>query len=131
MPNPENIREHTFDKHPEYINKKGRPISIKKQIRELLQKDGEIAIPKKALKRETPEAFIFKVPTQQAIALKYITAAMGKSNVSFRVIEKLIEIFDGKSVQPVALEKSIFDGYDKDKIEKLSDEIKNAIKDKS
>jgi hypothetical protein len=40
MPNPENIKEHTFDKKPEYINKKGRPPKLIKQVNNELIKKG-------------------------------------------------------------------------------------------
>ena len=53
MPKPENIIGKGFDKHPENINKKGRGISIKNQLKKILLKDGELPIPIRSLRKTT------------------------------------------------------------------------------
>ena len=53
MPFPESVRNTAgFDKHPENINRDGKQQpSIKRQLKELLAKNGEFAIPEKLLLR--------------------------------------------------------------------------------
>ena len=102
MPIPEEVRGTAgFDKHPENINKKGRPISIKNQLKELLVKDGELPIPKSAFIRETDTHYFFKLPTQQALALKLVNMAMAKGANGFQALKLLLETFDGKAAQTI------------------------------
>jgi hypothetical protein len=108
MPIPEAVRGTAgFDKHPENINKKGRPISIKNQLKELLVKDGELPIPKTAFVRETDSHYFFKLPTQQALALKLVNMAMAKGANGFNALKLLLETFEGKAQLSVQSESSV------------------------
>ena len=106
MPIPEDKRNTAgFDKHPENINKKGRGVSIKNQLKEILLKDGELPIPKNQFIRmqtvNDKEYYIFKVPTQDALSLKLLSMAMGKNNNAFQALKLIQEMYDGKSQQSI------------------------------
>jgi len=105
MPKPENIIGKGFDKHPENINRKGQPISIKRQLKELLAKDGELPIAKEQFLRMAEkngkEYYVFKIPTQMAMAIRLTSMAMGKNNNAFQALKLVQEMFDGKSNQPI------------------------------
>jgi len=101
MPKPENIIGKGFDKHPENINKKGRGISIKNQLKEILLKDGELPIPITALVKQTETHYIFKLPTQEALALKLVNTAMSKGTNGFNALKLMLETFDGKAKQEI------------------------------
>ena len=101
MPKPENIIGKGFDKHPENINKKGRGISIKNQLKEILLKDGELPIPITALVKQTETHYIFKLPTQEALALKLVNTAMSKGTNGFNALKLMLETFDGRATQTV------------------------------
>ena len=47
MANYDNIKDKGFDFRPENINRKGQPVSIKNQLKELMLNDGELPIPAK------------------------------------------------------------------------------------
>ena len=99
------INTNVFDKHHENINKKGQPVSIKNQLKDLMLKDGELPIPaknfikKKIIKEE--EYYIFKIPTQNALAARLVTLAMSKNNNGFNALKLLLETFDGKAQQTI------------------------------
>jgi hypothetical protein len=106
MPIPENVRgTGDFRAHPENINRKGRPPSIKKQLKEILQKDGEFAMPEKLLLRtevkEGETYYIFKMPTEKAIANKLISLAMRSNVTGLRAIQMIMEQIDGKPHQSI------------------------------
>jgi hypothetical protein len=101
MPNPENIVGKGFEKHPDRINKKGRPVSIKNQLQKILLKDGELPIPLTALVRTTETHYIFKIPTQEAMALKLVNMAMAKGANGFNALKLMLETFDGKAKQSI------------------------------
>ena len=101
MPKPENIIGKGFDKRPENINKKGRPPSIKNELKSILLKDGELPIPKNALMRETETHYFFKLPTQEALAMKLVSMAMSKNANTFNALKLLLETFDGKAKQEI------------------------------
>lgn len=103
MPIPENVRNTAgFDKHPENINKKGRPPSIKKQLEKIMLKDGELPIPKNQMVRETDTHFIFKIPTEEALALKLVNMAMAKGANGFNALKLMLETFDGRATQTIS-----------------------------
>ena len=102
---PENLRAHTFDKKPESINKKGRPPSIRKQVRQFLAADGSINIPLKDVitfvhdvydsegKLIAPGYVKIKLPKSEALVTKLFSLAMSGRNATavraFEVIQKL------------------------------------------
>lgn len=96
-----------LDKNPDNINKSGRPISIKNQLKELLAKNGELPISSDTFlrmitnKKDGKEYYLFKIPTQDALALKLISLAMSKNTNGFNALKLLLETFDGKANQPI------------------------------
>jgi len=123
MPKPENIAGQGFHTNPERINKKGRPVSIKNELKDILGSDGELPIEKKLLVRETEDNYYFKIPTQQKAALKLVSIAMGKSSNNLRALITLLETFDGKATQTI--DTNIID--ERPIIEVKSDKTKNSI----
>jgi len=102
MANNENLTgTQGLDINPQNINKKGRPVSIKNQLKEILLKDGELPIPITALVRQTETHYIFKLPTQEALALKLVNTAMSKGSNGFNALKLMLETFDGRATQTV------------------------------
>ena len=105
MPNPKNIKGKGFDKKPENINRNGRPISIKNQLKELLLNEGELPIPASSLIKEIEKDgikyYIFKIPTQNALAMRLLSIAMSKNTSGFNALKLLLETFDGRATQPI------------------------------
>ena len=94
------LRTNGFDKRPNDARlSKGRPVSIKKQLQDLLLKDGELPIPVNQLVRQTETHYIFKLPTQQALALKLVNKAMSRGANGFNALKLMLETFDGKAKQ--------------------------------
>ena len=94
-----------FQKNPQNINKKGAPVSIKNQLKELLLNDGELPIPAdqflRMKKSNEKEYYIFKIPTQDALALRLLSIAMSKNTSGFNALKLLLETFDGKATQVI------------------------------
>jgi len=102
MANNENLTgTQGLDINPQNINKKGRPVSIKNQLKKILLKDGELPIPITALVRQTETHYIFKLPTQEALALKLVNTAMSKGTNGFNALKLMLETFDGRATQTV------------------------------
>ena len=102
MANNENLEKaQGFDVHPENINKKGRPPSIKNQLKEILKKDGKFPISKTLLIKETEDNYIFKIPTEQALAFRLSAMAVGGGKDAFKALKLLLETFDGQAKQPI------------------------------
>ena len=94
-----------FQKNPQNINKKGTPISIKNQLKELLLNEGELPIPASSLIKEIEKDgikyYIFKIPTQNALAMRLLSIAMSKNTSGFNALKLLLETFDGRAVQEI------------------------------
>ena len=95
------INTNGFDKNKGNININGRPVSIKKQLKELLLNSGEYSIPVTDLIRKTDTDYIFKIPTQESLALKLLDIAMTKNSNNLNAIKLILETFDGKAKQEV------------------------------
>ena len=90
-----------FDKNPQNINKKGRPPSIRRHLKELLELEGRMVIPALSI-LETRESgdVVISIPNQEKIALKLQQLAMsGKGSVTLRAIKMIIEQLEGKIPQ--------------------------------
>jgi hypothetical protein len=139
MPNFDNIKDKGFDKRPENINRNGAPkkISIRKELETILGSDGVVKYSGKQIveigETEAGEKFVkIKLPTQQALAQKMISIAMGsnKSSNTLRAIIQILEQFDGKPTQNINdisenKETIIFQNVsDKYKIDKYGKSIK-------
>lgn len=86
-------------------NPKGRQVSIKRQLKDLLVKDGAITIPAKQVVKVLDNGDVqIKLPTQQQLAMKLVSWAMSqKGNDSIKAIQMIIDHIDGKAVQPIDL----------------------------
>ncbi len=119
-----------FDKNPQNINRKGTPISIKNQLKQLMVKDGTLPIPKDFLKSEDEKNYYFKLPTQEMLALKLVTTAMGKGKDAFQALKLMLETFDGKPTQPVKQSTDLnINNYSDLTVEELENKL-NDIKTK-
>jgi len=96
-----------FDKNPQNINRKGRPVSLKKRFKELHGDfDGTIWIDKaQTTERTTEDGKVqigLKLNSMDSIILKLDKLiSCGKDNVSLNAIKFLWEQLDGKAKQTV------------------------------
>lgn len=83
----------------------GRKPSIKKQLQELLQANGEITIPKKDVIRVYKNGNVkLKLPTEMQLAMKLNSWALSQRGTdSIKALQLIIESIDGKGIQPVEL----------------------------
>ena len=97
-------KDTTFKARPDFINRKGRPPSIKRKLKELLNSDGNIEIKAKnvVLVKDNGNVVI-RVPTEMQMAMKLQTWAMSNNGSnSLKALQMIMEQFDGKGVQPIA-----------------------------
>ena len=90
--------------------KGGRPVSIRNQLREVLETDGNIVIPaSQVIELRADGAVVLKLPTQMQMAMKLSSWAMSKKGVnSLKAIQMIMEQIDGKPKQTVD-QKIMFD----------------------
>jgi len=83
--------------------KGGRPVSIRNQLKEVLQSDGNIVIPaSQVVELRDDGAVVLKLPTQTQMALKLSAWAMGsKGSESLKAIQMIMEQVDGKPKQTI------------------------------
>lgn len=95
------VNTNGFDKRPEDINKEGRKPSIKRQLIELLESNGELTIqPDDVISIEEDGSVKIKVPTEMQLALKLKQWAMSKrGNDSIKALQIIMEQIDGKANQ--------------------------------
>jgi hypothetical protein len=92
-----------FSKHPENINKHGRPPSIDKQIKEYMSKVGDIVIPAKLVKEVKENGdVIIEGDWKKKITLKLLEYADSKKGYeSLKAIQMIIERVDGRPLQKI------------------------------
>lgn len=85
--------------------KGGRPVSIRNQLKNLLEQDGKITIPANQIEKINEDgSVVMKLPTQDQLAMKLISWAMSKKgNDSIKAIQMVMEQIDGKPKQEVEL----------------------------
>lgn len=90
-----------FEKHPENINKKGRPPSIRNQLKEILLMDGSLKIKKEHVKKINDDGSVeIIMPKKDMVAMKLMQWALSnKGNDSIRAIQLVIEHLEGKPAQ--------------------------------
>jgi len=94
-----------FQKNPQNINKKGAPVSLKKQLVELLELDGKIKIKwDQVVDFKEGIEVVIKVPTQILLMQKLLSHAMSSGNTSIKAIEMLLGYIDGKPQTSVNVE---------------------------
>ena len=83
--------------------KGGRPISIKAQLKDLLESEGNLTIPaKQIISINDDGSVVMKVPTQMQLAMKLQSWAMSKKGGdSLKAIQMIMEQVDGKPKQEV------------------------------
>lgn len=118
-----------FDKRPEDATKGGRKPSIKKQLEELLESEGQIRIESRdVISIGEDGSVILKLPTQMQLAMKLSSWAMSKrGNDSLKAIQMIMEQVDGKGVQPIDIGPNMGHGMQKVKI--IIEEYKRDDKD--
>lgn len=107
-----NRNSNGFDKNPENINYKGRPVSIKGQLKNMLNSDGAITISKEQVKSINADGSVtINLPTQDHLAMKLLEWSISdKGNDSLRAIQIVMEQVDGKpnqKIEQTIKEKSI------------------------
>jgi len=89
--------------------KGGRKPSIRKQLVELMKKDGQITIPSKQIVNLNDDGSVTMVlPTQMQLAMKLTSWAMSsKGGDSIKSIQMIMEQMDGKPKQEI--EQTVID----------------------
>lgn len=95
-----------FDNNPQNINRNGRPVSIRNQLKDLLEAEGNVTMPaNQVVKVNEDGSVILKLPTQMQLAMKLSSWAMSKKgNDSLKAIQMIMEQVDGKPDQKVTMQ---------------------------
>lgn len=95
------VNTNGFDKNPENINRKGQPVSIRNQLKRLLEQEGKITIPANQVHEVKDDGSVVLIlPTQDQLAMKLISWALSKKGVdSIKAIQMVMEQIDGKPKQ--------------------------------
>jgi len=98
-------RTEGFEKHPENINKEGRPLSIRNQIREILAMDGRMTIKKQHVIAINEDGSVdIIMPKKDMVAMKLMQWALStKGNDSIRAIQLIIEHLEGRPAQSLSI----------------------------
>lgn len=119
-----------FDKNPQNINRTGQNVSIKRQLKDLLESDGNITFPaKQVIKVNDDGSVTLKLPTQMQLAMKLSSWAMSKKgNDSLKAIQIIMEYIDGKPNQNIELNNSVTITKDYEKVKnELGEDVVNRI----
>jgi len=83
--------------------KGGRPVSIRNQLKDLLEADGNVTMPSsQVVKIKKDGSVVLKLPTQMQLAMKLSSWAMSKKgNDSLKAIQMIMEQIDGKPKQEI------------------------------
>lgn len=95
------VNTNGFDKNPQ--NRRNKPVSIRAQLKRLLEQDGKITIPATQVYNINDDGSVVLIlPTQDQLAMKVMSWALGKrGNESLKALQMIIEQVDGKVTQPV------------------------------
>ncbi len=96
-------RTEGFEKHPENINRKGPPISIRNQIREILAMDGKMHIKAENIISQNKDGSVhILMPKKDMVAMKVMQLAMtGSGATTIRALQLIIEHLEGRPAQSV------------------------------
>lgn len=101
----DNANTNGFKENPDNINKKGRGISIRQTLRELLEKKGEFFIPKEQIINITDDGVTILIPDDVKLALTLTNWAVSKKGYdSLKAIQLIIEHIDGKPNQAIQID---------------------------
>jgi|AntAceMinimDraft_6_1070360.scaffolds.fasta_scaffold07654_3 hypothetical protein len=83
--------------------KGGRPVSIRNQLKDLLEAEGNVTMPaNQVVKINEDGSVVLKLPTQMQLAMKLSSWAMSKKgNDSLKAIQMIMEQVDGKPNQEI------------------------------
>ena len=84
--------------------KGGRPVSIRAQLKDLLEAEGNVTMPaNQVVKVNDDGSVVLKLPTQMQLAMKLSSWAMSKKgNDSLKAIQMIMEQIDGKPKQELS-----------------------------
>lgn len=99
-------RTQGFEKNPQNINKKGPPISIRNQIREILAMDGKMHIkPEHVIKIREDGSVDILMPKKDMVAMKVMQLAMtGNGATTIRALQLILEHLEGKPHQSTSVD---------------------------
>ncbi len=108
MSNYKNIKNKGFDKNPQNINRKGRPLSIKQDLKTILEIDGKFTIDAKNIVSINDDGSVtIKIPTSESLALKLLQLATnGKNSNTLKAIQMIMEQIDGKPKQSIDIQET-------------------------
>jgi len=94
-----------FDKNPENINKKGRPPSIRNQLKKILLMDGSLVIQKKHVRKINDDGSVeIVMPKKDMIAMRLMQWALSnKGSDSLKAIQMIVEHLEGKPAQSLSV----------------------------
>ena len=94
-----------FQVHPENINRKGQPLSIKTRLKSLMKEGGKIRIPVdevKLIELEDGDVYEIQIPDFDAFVFRYIQLMLSSNDkVAFDALKHYWEQEDGKAKQSV------------------------------
>ena len=90
-----------FENHPENINKQGRPVSIRNQLRDILQSEGTLKIKTEQVKKINDDGSVeIMLPQKDMLAMKLMQWALSKKGTdSLKAIQLIMEHLEGKPAQ--------------------------------
>lgn len=119
MGNPENLTQHPnfqsngFEKRPEDTKKGGRPVGIKKELKELLAADGQMVVKASDVVaiRENGDVVV-NLTTETRVAYKLLKMTTGNGTTALRAIQMIMEHLDGKPRQSVTFDSTTPEPFD-------------------
>ena len=94
-----------FQVHPENINRKGQPLSIKTRLKALMKEGGKIRIPVdkvELIELEDGDVYEIQIPDFDAFVYRYIQLMLSSNDkVAFDALKHYWEQDDGKAKQSV------------------------------
>ncbi len=90
-----------FDKNPENINREGRPASIKKDLKQILEANGEITIKAENVLHIYDNGDVtIRLAKSETLAIKLLEWAMSRNGSdSIKAIKMIMEQIEGKPNQ--------------------------------
>lgn len=97
------VNTNGLDKNPNNINREGRPVSIRNQLKRLLEQDGKVTVPASQVDKVNDDGSVTLIlPTQDQLAMKLMSWALSKKGVdSLKAIQMVMEQIDGKPKQEI------------------------------
>jgi len=94
-----------FQVHPENINRKGQPLSIKTRLKALMKEGGKIRIPVdevELIELEDGDVYEIQIPDFDAFVFRYLQLMLSSNDkVAFDALKHYWEQDDGKAKQSV------------------------------